>query len=467
VGARTAVVLVVALLVGGLGIAPGAAASDRDARWSPAIRPIAKEVERLRGLRFEHAVPIRHVSDARFRRILREGGDDVVRSLNPGRRRATEVVLRAFGLLEPGRTLADEVRSSNGALVQAFYDPDRREIIVRGHPAGAVGKVLLAHELTHVLQDQHFGLERLDWLDRPEAQQTFDALVEGDAMRIAGSYARTLSAADRESVVNADPEVPPETPSLGALAFAGLPYLLGPGVVHALELAGGASGIDAAFRDPPDHTIDLLQPSTLPAGVEATAVPAPKLRRGERRVGRPATMGAFLMYLALSAHIDPLHALLATDRWQGGSVVAFRKHGRDCARATLRTNVAGAADLLDAWDAWLPDSRLDDVFIEEGNNQVTVTSCALAERATITDPVEPVTALAFRNDLLLDELAVNDDPRNVACVANTLLADEQAAEAFQAIVDDETPDGDAREVLRRRRAEIRLVCADPLRQVTP
>lgn len=446
---------------------PSGAATEPPARWSREIRPIARRVERLRGLRFEHPVPVRHVSDARFRRILRDGAQDVVGSMEPTRRRATEVVLRAFGLIEPERSLADEARSNDGTLVDAYYDPDTQEIIVRGRPSGPLGEVLLAHELTHVLQDQHFGLRRLADFDHQEARQAFDALVEGDAMRIANRYARTLSADERAAAARATPEVPEQELSLGSLAFAGVPYLLGPGVVRALQLAGGDAGVDAAFRDPPDHTIELLQPSTLPTGVDAAPVPAPRLHRGEHRVGRPAPMGAFLMYLALAAHEDPLLALIATDRWRGGTVVAFRKRGRDCARATIRTNVAGSTDMLDAWNAWLPDSRLDGIVIEEGDNEVTVSTCALPERATITDPVEPISALAFRNRLLLDELADNEDSRNVVCVTNELLSDEQWALAFRALIDDAIPDGDAQAVLDRRRAEARLRCADPLRDSFP
>jgi hypothetical protein len=459
------IAVALALVVAGLGIAPSAGA-EPPARWDPQVRPIAKQVERLRGLRFEHPVPVRSVSDARFRRLVRRKADDAFRSTTAADRRATDVMLHAFGLLEPERTLTEEVRS-NGALFDAYYDPDTHEIVARRKFTGATRRVLLAHELTHVLQDQHFGLGRLSRFDRLEARQAFDALVEGDAMRIAARYARTLSKKDLAAVAAATPEVPDQLPSLGMLAYAGVPYLVGPGVVSALVLAGGRSGVDAAFRDPPDHTIDLLQPSTLPTGVDSAPVPAPGLHRGERRVGRPAPMGAFLMYLALSAQIDPLHALLATDRWRGGTVVAFRKHGRDCARATLRTNVAGSGDLMAAWNAWLPDSRLDGILIEPRTNEVTVSTCAMPERATITDPIEPITALAFRNELLVDELAENEDSRNVACVANGVLADEQWALAFRALIDDDTPDGDARTVLEQRRNQVRLECADPLREISP
>ena len=49
-------------------------------------------------------------------------------------------------------------------------------------------RVTLAHELTHVLQDQHFDLERLADPDFDRADE-LRAMAEGDAGRIEDAYA--------------------------------------------------------------------------------------------------------------------------------------------------------------------------------------------------------------------------------------------------------------------------------------
>ena len=48
----------------------------------------------------------------------------------------------------------------------AFYDPDAKEVVIRGGTKflDVPHRVVLAHELTHVLQDQHFDLNRLEAL---------------------------------------------------------------------------------------------------------------------------------------------------------------------------------------------------------------------------------------------------------------------------------------------------------------
>ena len=76
--------------------------------------------------------------------------------------------LRAFGLLGRGGVdLFDAVNRAKGANVLAYYSPEDEEIVVRG--TGALRShdphQTLAHELTHVLQDQHFDLPKIEEAD--------------------------------------------------------------------------------------------------------------------------------------------------------------------------------------------------------------------------------------------------------------------------------------------------------------
>ena len=87
----------------------------------------------------------------------------------------------------------------------------------------------LAHELTHVLQDQHFGLNRE--FDTDGEASVFRALVEGDANRIEAVYADKLSESDHDQLVAAQRadrgaadlgKVPP-----ALVQLFGAPYALG------------------------------------------------------------------------------------------------------------------------------------------------------------------------------------------------------------------------------------------------
>jgi hypothetical protein len=60
-------------------------------------------------------------------------------------------------------------------------------VFVRGDELTPAVRVTLAHELTHVLQDQHFDLQRLDEPDFEE-HEGLRAMAEGDAGRIEDIY---------------------------------------------------------------------------------------------------------------------------------------------------------------------------------------------------------------------------------------------------------------------------------------
>src|SRR2546430_4207437 len=87
--------------------------------------------------------------------------------------RSDESVFRALGFIGGKVDLlrAYETHQTSGTL--AYYDPDRQEIIVRGTALDVAHRVTVAHELTHVLQDQHFDLRALQ--KRATASETGDA----------------------------------------------------------------------------------------------------------------------------------------------------------------------------------------------------------------------------------------------------------------------------------------------------
>ena len=83
------------------------------------------------------------------------------RAENPPAEIATsQATLVAMGLLPAGTSLGDMYVSLLGSQVAGYYDPTTRQIYVvaRTGRIGAIEKVTFAHEFTHALQDQNFGL---------------------------------------------------------------------------------------------------------------------------------------------------------------------------------------------------------------------------------------------------------------------------------------------------------------------
>ena len=151
-----------------------------------AIPVIAERVEALRDLRFEQIPRPVTVTPEQARR---EGLADLDRNYPPERLRADEEILKLLGLIDEDADLRDLVGSLFGEGVAGYYDPrDGRLRVVEG--AGTANRVLeemvLAHELTHALEDQRFGL--------PQSQATDDrslaraALHEGTATALMTAY---------------------------------------------------------------------------------------------------------------------------------------------------------------------------------------------------------------------------------------------------------------------------------------
>src|SRR3954466_6962509 len=163
----------------------GEPAEKRSAEPAVPVSRIAARVEKLRGLRFtERPVP-QTVSPAQARR---EGLEDLDRSYPEARRRADEEVLKLLGLIKPDVDLRAISASVFGEGVAGYYDPRSKRLrIVSGTTPDALSEVVLAHELTHALEDQRFGLAVSEG-ESDDAALARLALVEGTATLVMQQY---------------------------------------------------------------------------------------------------------------------------------------------------------------------------------------------------------------------------------------------------------------------------------------
>jgi hypothetical protein len=245
---------------------------DRDQVAALAER-IAPIVEQIRGGHFKHPVPVEVVDDAAARTHF----ESRLAKYWPERRiRAEEIVYAHLGLLPPKTDLAGEVYDVLEEQASGFYDPDRDTFFVLGDMPAAAAPIIMAHELTHALDDQTFGIERLlesagDSNDRAGA---IDCVVEGSGTAVMSVFVVREIAAGR-----LDPKALAEFRQTDAgrgerLKQAPLfvqrelvaPYILGMAFLLRGEMirmkTGGItpSDIDRAFRDPPRSTEQILHP---------------------------------------------------------------------------------------------------------------------------------------------------------------------------------------------------------------
>jgi hypothetical protein len=174
-----------ALLAGGHGAPAGKAE-----RTAP-VATVAHRVEALRGLRFDAVPRARSVTPAQ---ASREGLADFDASYPRRRRLADEEVLTLLGLAPAGFSLRAMSASLFAEGVGGYYDPRTKRLrTVSGSATGTrlTAETVLAHELTHALEDQRYGL-----LDVAEGAHKGDddaalaelALTEGTATEVMDRY---------------------------------------------------------------------------------------------------------------------------------------------------------------------------------------------------------------------------------------------------------------------------------------
>lgn len=369
---------VVAVAAGAGFVAASSGSSFFPKAWDPRVAPIAAEVSHLRGLSFVHPVAIHYLSADAFKKQL--GSGDTPGASGRAEIAREEAVFRALGLVGGKVDLAKAFDTSGSSSTLAFYDPTTQEIYVRGTTLDVEHRVTVAHELTHVLQDQHFDLRKLEkQADDSESGDAgaLKALVEGDAVRIQDDYLQQLPKADRTEYQREDvaesSRIGSETASVPDLVsmLEGAPYEFGPSTIRVLLNSGGNAAVNQALTGPTPSTAVYVDPGDVSA---PTKVDVPALPAGAVKSGDPEVFGPFETYLTLAQRIDPGRALLAADVVAGGRAVTYKSKGSTCYRVVVAPSYEHSrAYLLSAVRDWA-HGRVD-TTVDAVGDYVGFTAC--------------------------------------------------------------------------------------------
>jgi hypothetical protein len=119
---------------------------------------VAREVEALRGWQFKAPVKKEFSTPRDVRQYIERRAQA---DLPPGKVERVEAFLRTIGLIPPDCDLKATYLSLLENQVGGFYDTDSRTMHLVERPGGipvSVERIMLAHELTHALDDQHADL---------------------------------------------------------------------------------------------------------------------------------------------------------------------------------------------------------------------------------------------------------------------------------------------------------------------
>ncbi|MCA9774539.1 MAG: hypothetical protein KC466_19120 [Myxococcales bacterium] len=246
--------------------------------------------EALRGLKFREPVGVRLYSKEQLVGFVEETLDQDYSAQDL---EGIERGLVRMGLIGPETHYFDLLKATLRDNAAGFYDPEVKEfrLIEDFSPGFAgsslvsglsfiaqrdyVGELIVVHELTHALQDQHFDLRKTLPRDLPktdeDAYAARKAIVESEANLVAYGhlYRVDLSETGRRGVLvealgegsgAAMDAVRAQTPGLPTFVvkelvfqyFGALPLL------HRAMARGGWPGVDALYADPPASTELLL-----------------------------------------------------------------------------------------------------------------------------------------------------------------------------------------------------------------
>jgi len=319
-----------------------------------------RDVERIRGLRFDH--PVRTVTVHRddLPRLLR---GELVKSM-PYSPDDYELVLTTLRLVQPSaEPVLDKMIELLQGQVLAFYDPlshtyyaiDRLPDTATPLDSELIRNSVVLHELTHALQDQRFGIGERDFALRNDwdASLAYHSLMEGDASLVMmAAVADTAGQKLDDLVANpmlinlltsgaaAEKTIDPSAPRyfVESLKF---PYIDGLKFVIAAYRRGGWKAVDAVYANPPRSTREIIHPEeyfarTAPTErfVMAPPAPAPRLLTVEHLgefhwaflLGADAAKGWIADRVAISQdeRCDP--TVLVETKWESPArAAAFRE----------------------------------------------------------------------------------------------------------------------------------------------
>jgi hypothetical protein len=259
-----------------------------------------------------------------------------------------ELSLKKLGFLPRDFNLKEFLVKSTGQEIAAYYDDETKTISMLDWVPPDRQEPILAHELTHALQDQNYDLAKWMKAGTKSAGSSTDdsalarkAVVEGQAMVVYVDY--LLKPAGRsledtpgliyqmeEPAVKAviDSQLMHDAPMI--LREAGT-FAYNAGLIFEGELlhkAGKNMAFAGAFARPPRNSHEVLQPQSYIQGEKLPAVGIPDMQEAlshQYDVYDSGGIGELDVRALLKQYGERKIADDVASAWQGGAYVTFRR----------------------------------------------------------------------------------------------------------------------------------------------
>jgi hypothetical protein len=274
------------------------------------------------------------------------------------RLRRTELVLKKFGLLPKDFDLQTFLVSLLEEQVAGYYDAKTKTVNLLDWVAPDLQRPVLAHELTHALQDQSFNLDKWlkkgsedldtkrdlkpDDITKDENGEARQAVTEGQAMVVLIDYMlvpvhRTVANSPEavqmmnDSMANgsADSKIYQNAPVFmkESLTF---PYRYGVEFeAELLRQQGKDKAFKATFENPPQTSREIMEPQTYITGEHLAPLPLPDFKhifKGYDRFDIGA-IGEFDVAVLAEQYAGLETSKRIYPNWRGGYYYSVRPKG--------------------------------------------------------------------------------------------------------------------------------------------
>lgn len=274
------------------------------------------------------------------------------------RLRRTEFVLKKFGLLPKDFDLQTFLVSLLEEQVAGYYDAKTKTVNLLDWVIPDLQRPVLAHELTHALQDQSFSLDK--WLRRGEEDldkkknltpedftkdedsEARQAVVEGQAMVVLLDYMlapmhRTVAdSPDIVDTLSADMA----TGGADSVQYRNAPIFLKESLTfpyryglefeaEVLRARGKQQAFAMTFQNPPRTSREIMEPQTYLAGEHLAPLPLPDFKKIFKDYDRfdIGAIGEFDVYMLAEQYASEKDAKRIYPNWRGGYYYSVKPKG--------------------------------------------------------------------------------------------------------------------------------------------
>jgi len=303
---------------------------------------------------------------------------------------ASQKTLLKLGLVSKDFQLRDAIVKLLREQVAGYYEPKTKEFYLAAWLPLSEQKKVMAHELVHALQDQHFDLRRFEKWPKGDSdtEMAIHALIEGEAMLVMIQYdmeENGLKGVDigklpslTEQLLKADTSDDASYPVLSAaprvlrenLQF---PYVYGVGFTQTVYKNSSWRGLDNAYRELPASTEQIIHPEKFFAREAPVKIDIPDLVSAFGKDWKQADAdvnGEFGYMVILGEFINKDTARTAAAGWGGDRYGFYENKAANATVLVQYTTWDTAADAREFFNAYA--ERTEKRYKVNGSMDATV-----------------------------------------------------------------------------------------------